>query len=152
MARRDLGNRASPINRAHMKRPLVLNNQSLSRILCFKSSFVTIPLCFSLFFFVQPPTKVCIANRNIGQKLFFVFLKKKKQTNSPKLPLVLNNQSLSRILCFKSSFVTIPLCFSLFFFVQPPTKVCIANRNIGQKLFFVFFFLKKKQTNIFQLF
>ena len=52
---------------------LVLNNQSLSRILYFKSSFVTILFCFSLFFFVRPPRKVCIANRNIGQK--FVFLK-----------------------------------------------------------------------------
>ena len=50
---------------------LVLNNQSLSRILDFKSSFVTILLCFSLFFFVQPPSKVCIANRNIGQNFFF---------------------------------------------------------------------------------
>ena len=40
-----------------------------------KVIFVTILLCFSLFFFVQPPRKVCIANRNIGQK--FVFLKNK---------------------------------------------------------------------------
>ena len=50
---------------------LVLNNQSLSRILYFKSSFVTILLYFSLIFFVQPPRKVCIANRNIGQKFVF---------------------------------------------------------------------------------
>ena len=47
----------------------------------------------------------------------------------------------TRILYFKSSFVTILLCFSLFFFVQPPREVCIANRNIGQK--FVCFFFNK---------
>ena len=47
--------------------------------------------------------------------------------------LFLNNQSLSRILYFKSSLCNNPFMFLTFLFRSAPRGSCVANRNIGRK-------------------